>query len=219
MVLLMVMMMVMMMISFDLQCQANIKTYFLCMTESDQRVKILKNPDGTTRNFTEGEPVFFAPEPSTQEPERSSSRTMLRVSAPHLGGTRARVTSTICPPLGANVLKLAPSAGTGRWWNIFGSLLTTTKIPSSQIRSDANRLRPLETSNAKTQSRAGILPGFLSSRVEISVFRAFGRADFHPGGQKTWQDSDLPGPGPTPHPQVCHIITSAGEQSGTALIG
>ncbi|XP_056907204.1 trichohyalin [Takifugu flavidus] len=114
-------------------CQANIKTYFLCMTESDQRVKILKNPDGTTRNFTEGEPVFFAPEPSTQEPERSSSRTMLRVSAPHLGGTRARVTSTICPPLGANVLKLAPSAGTGRWWNIFGSLLTTTKIPSSQM--------------------------------------------------------------------------------------
>ncbi|XP_029698241.1 trichohyalin [Takifugu rubripes] len=67
-------------------CQANIKTYFLCMTESDQRVKILKNPDGTTRNFTEGEPVFFTPEPSTQEPERSSSRTMLRVSAPHLGG-------------------------------------------------------------------------------------------------------------------------------------
>eukprot|EP00066_Takifugu_rubripes_P030406 XP_011619672.1 PREDICTED: genetic suppressor element 1-like [Takifugu rubripes] len=55
-------------------CQANIKTYFLCMTESDQRVKILKNPDGTTRNFTEGEPVFFTPEPSTQEPERSSSR-------------------------------------------------------------------------------------------------------------------------------------------------
>lgn len=48
----MTMTMAMMMISFDLQCQANIKTYFLCMTESDQRVKILKNPDGTPRNFT-----------------------------------------------------------------------------------------------------------------------------------------------------------------------
>ncbi|XP_078112340.1 uncharacterized protein LOC144521657 [Sander vitreus] len=33
-------------------CQANIKSYFLCMTESDQRVKILKNQDGTPRNFT-----------------------------------------------------------------------------------------------------------------------------------------------------------------------
>lgn len=34
------------------QCQANIKSYFLCMTESDQRVKILRNQDGTPRNFT-----------------------------------------------------------------------------------------------------------------------------------------------------------------------
>lgn len=37
---------------FPQQCQAHIKSYFLCMTESDQRVKILKNPDGTPRNFT-----------------------------------------------------------------------------------------------------------------------------------------------------------------------
>lgn len=34
------------------QCQANIRSYFLCMTESDQRIKILKNPDGSPRNFT-----------------------------------------------------------------------------------------------------------------------------------------------------------------------
>lgn len=34
------------------QCQANIKSYFLCMTESNQRVRILKNQDGTPRNFT-----------------------------------------------------------------------------------------------------------------------------------------------------------------------
>lgn len=34
------------------QCQANIRSYFLCMTESDQRVKILRNPDGAPRNFT-----------------------------------------------------------------------------------------------------------------------------------------------------------------------
>ena len=37
---------------FCCQCQANIKNYFLCMTESDQRVKILKNSDGAPRNFT-----------------------------------------------------------------------------------------------------------------------------------------------------------------------
>ncbi|XP_035801019.2 uncharacterized protein LOC118469836 [Amphiprion ocellaris] len=67
-------------------CQANIKSYFLCMTESDQRVKILKNPDGNPRNFTEGDPVYIStPESSPEEPERSSSRTMFRVSAPHMG--------------------------------------------------------------------------------------------------------------------------------------
>ncbi|KAM3609551.1 uncharacterized protein V6R79_016847 [Siganus canaliculatus] len=67
-------------------CQANIKSYFLCMTESDQRVKILKNQDGTPRNFTEGDPIYISsPESSPEEPERSSSRTMLRVSAPHTG--------------------------------------------------------------------------------------------------------------------------------------
>lgn len=67
-------------------CQANIRSYFLCMTESDQRVKILKNPDGTPRNFTEGDPVYLStPESCPEEPERSSSRTMFRVSAPHTG--------------------------------------------------------------------------------------------------------------------------------------
>ncbi|XP_029009583.1 myosin-9 [Betta splendens] len=67
-------------------CQANIRSYFLCMTESDQRVKILKNPDGSARNFTEGDPVYISsPESSTDEPDRSSSRTTLRVSAPHTG--------------------------------------------------------------------------------------------------------------------------------------
>ncbi|XP_074533974.1 uncharacterized protein LOC141796645 [Halichoeres trimaculatus] len=65
-------------------CQANIKSYFLCMTESDQRVRILRNQDGTPRNFTEGDPVYIStPESSPEEPERSMSRTMLRVSAPH----------------------------------------------------------------------------------------------------------------------------------------
>ncbi|XP_070827957.1 uncharacterized protein [Chaetodon trifascialis] len=66
--------------------QANIKSYFLCMTESNQRVKILKNQDGTPRNFTERDPVYIStPESSPEEPERSMSRTMLRVSAPHAG--------------------------------------------------------------------------------------------------------------------------------------
>ncbi|KAG7521946.1 hypothetical protein JOB18_010245 [Solea senegalensis] len=67
-------------------CQANIKSYFLCMTESDQRVKILRNQDGNPRNFTEGDPVYISnPESSPEEPERSSSRTMVRVSAPNTG--------------------------------------------------------------------------------------------------------------------------------------
>ncbi|MEQ2295246.1 hypothetical protein AMECASPLE_012033 [Ameca splendens] len=67
-------------------CQANIKSYFLCMAESNQRVKILKNPDGNPRNFTEGDPVYISTsEDGPEEPERSSSRTMLRISAPHTG--------------------------------------------------------------------------------------------------------------------------------------
>ncbi|CAB1454886.1 unnamed protein product [Pleuronectes platessa] len=67
-------------------CQASIKSYFLCMTESDQRVRILKSQDGTPRNFTEGDPVYIStPASSPEEAERSSSRTMLRVSAPNTG--------------------------------------------------------------------------------------------------------------------------------------
>ncbi|CAL8296071.1 unnamed protein product [Boreogadus saida] len=67
-------------------CQANIKSYLLCMTESDQRVKILKNPNGSARNFTEGDPVYIStPEPNPEDADRSPSRTMLRVSAPQQG--------------------------------------------------------------------------------------------------------------------------------------
>ncbi|XP_056621967.1 myosin-9 isoform X3 [Triplophysa dalaica] len=67
-------------------CQANIKSFFLCMTESDQRVKLLKNQDGTPRNFTEGDPVYIStPDPSSEDSERSSgSRTMFRVAAPRV---------------------------------------------------------------------------------------------------------------------------------------
>ncbi|XP_051513204.1 polyamine-modulated factor 1-binding protein 1-like [Myxocyprinus asiaticus] len=67
-------------------CQANIKSYFLCMTESDQRVKILKNQDGTPRNFTEGDPVYIStPDPNSEDSERSSGRTMFRMAAPRVG--------------------------------------------------------------------------------------------------------------------------------------
>ncbi|KAK2894626.1 hypothetical protein Q8A67_011855 [Cirrhinus molitorella] len=67
-------------------CQANIKSYFLCMTESDQRVKILKNQDGTPRNFTEGDPVYIStPDLNSEDSERSSGRTMFRVAAPRVG--------------------------------------------------------------------------------------------------------------------------------------
>ncbi|KAM9814780.1 uncharacterized protein ACBT44_009832 [Syngnathus typhle] len=68
----------------DKSCQVNIKNYFLCMTESNQRVKILKNQDGTAKNFTEGDPVYISTmsEANLDESE-TSSRTMFRVSAPH----------------------------------------------------------------------------------------------------------------------------------------
>ncbi|XP_039548257.1 polyamine-modulated factor 1-binding protein 1 isoform X2 [Pimephales promelas] len=66
-------------------CQANIKSYFLCMTESDQRVKILKNQDGTPRNFTEGDPVFISTPDLNSEDSERSGRTMYRVAAPRVG--------------------------------------------------------------------------------------------------------------------------------------
>ncbi|XP_035381216.1 uncharacterized protein LOC118241195 [Electrophorus electricus] len=67
-------------------CQANIKSYFLCMTESDQKVKILKNQDGTPRNFTEGDPVYISTvEVDGEDSDRVSGRTILRVAAPKVG--------------------------------------------------------------------------------------------------------------------------------------
>ncbi|KAF7699006.1 golgin subfamily A member 6-like protein 22 [Silurus meridionalis] len=65
-------------------CQANIKSYFLCMTESDQKIKILKNYDGTPRNFMEGDPVYISTA-SDEDSEKSSGRTLLRVAAPTAG--------------------------------------------------------------------------------------------------------------------------------------
>ncbi|XP_070686541.1 tropomyosin-2 [Pempheris klunzingeri] len=90
-------------------CQANIKSYFLCMTESDQRVKILKNQDGTPRNFTEGDPAFiYTSESSPEEPERSSSRTMFRVSAPHTGRDLGPSHFDELPPFGGERPDSAP---------------------------------------------------------------------------------------------------------------
>ncbi|KAK7881902.1 hypothetical protein WMY93_030311 [Mugilogobius chulae] len=67
-------------------CQANIQSFFLCRTESDQKVKILRNPDGTPRNFTEGDPVYISTESGAEDPERSSSRSTVRVVAPGSSG-------------------------------------------------------------------------------------------------------------------------------------
>ncbi|XP_076850994.1 uncharacterized protein LOC143501258 [Brachyhypopomus gauderio] len=84
-------------------CQANIKSYFLCMTESDQRVKILKNQDGTPRNFTEGDPVYISTsEESSKEPDRISGRTILRVAAPTAGRDAEHAHFSDLPSVGAD---------------------------------------------------------------------------------------------------------------------
>ncbi|XP_055078538.1 trichohyalin [Periophthalmus magnuspinnatus] len=80
-------------------CQANIQSFFLCMSESDQRVKILRNPDGTPKNFTEGDPVYISTEASPDDPERSSSRSMVRAVAPGSGGP---VHFDECPPFSSD---------------------------------------------------------------------------------------------------------------------
>ncbi|XP_032380594.1 myosin-14 [Etheostoma spectabile] len=90
-------------------CQANVKSYFLCMTESDQRVKILKNQDGMPRHFTEGDPVYIStPESSPEEPERIPSRTMFRVSAPHTGRDLGPSHFDELPPFGGERPDSAP---------------------------------------------------------------------------------------------------------------
>lgn len=54
-------------------------------------------------------------------------------SLPHTsGGIWARVTSMICPPSEDNAPTLPYSPEAGRWWNISGSRLTTTKIKLGQ---------------------------------------------------------------------------------------
>ncbi|CAL8375993.1 unnamed protein product [Arctogadus glacialis] len=106
-------------------CQANIKSYFLCMTESDQRVKILKNPNGSTRNFTEGDPVYIStPEPNPEDADRSPSSR---------GGTPGPPTSATCPSWEERGPTRPPHDGAGRSWNTSGSQRT---------RSDADQTAP-----------------------------------------------------------------------------
>ncbi|XP_062317747.1 golgin subfamily A member 6-like protein 22 [Osmerus eperlanus] len=91
-------------------CQANIKSYFLCMTESDQRVKILKNQDGTPRNFTEGDPVYIStPEPGVEDADRSPSRTMLRVTAPRVGKDQGPSHFSDLAPMAGDMHEASPT--------------------------------------------------------------------------------------------------------------
>ncbi|XP_062860255.1 uncharacterized protein LOC134322831 [Trichomycterus rosablanca] len=70
------------------------------MTESNQRIKILKNHDGTPRNFTEGDPVYIsAAETGTEDSERSSGRTVRRVAAP-------RTAKDLAPPQFSELLPM-----------------------------------------------------------------------------------------------------------------
>ncbi|KAL4648903.1 transmembrane and coiled-coil domain-containing protein 5A [Arapaima gigas] len=66
-------------------CQANIRSYFLCVAESNQRIKVLKNADGSPRNFTEGDPVYISTvDAGNEEPEGTDvdRYTVYRVTAP-----------------------------------------------------------------------------------------------------------------------------------------
>ncbi|TSK38517.1 hypothetical protein Baya_2933 [Bagarius yarrelli] len=84
-------------------CQANIKSYFLCMTESDQRIKILKNYDGTPKKFTEGDPVYISSaQVSDEDSEKSSERTILRVAAPTSGRDLGSAQFSELSPVGAD---------------------------------------------------------------------------------------------------------------------
>nr|XP_015193588.1 PREDICTED: spindle pole body component 110-like [Lepisosteus oculatus] len=70
-------------------CQVNIKSYFLCVTENDQKIKILKNQDGTPRHLMEGEPVYFStPDTVAEEPGRNQDRLLYRITAPSSSSTR-----------------------------------------------------------------------------------------------------------------------------------
>nr|XP_020645606.1 inner centromere protein-like [Pogona vitticeps] len=64
-------------------CQVKLKSYFLCISESNEHITALRNEDGTLQRFAEGEQVCFSiPSAEAEEKAKSTDRILYRVTAP-----------------------------------------------------------------------------------------------------------------------------------------
>nr|XP_028587114.1 inner centromere protein-like isoform X1 [Podarcis muralis] len=64
-------------------CQVKMKSYFLCINESNEHITVLRNEDGTPQRFAEGEQVCFSvPGVDNEEKAKSTDRILHRVVAP-----------------------------------------------------------------------------------------------------------------------------------------
>ncbi|XP_069079711.1 golgin subfamily A member 6-like protein 7 isoform X1 [Pleurodeles waltl] len=80
----------------DKASQAKFQNFFLCVAESDQRISILKNKDGTPRGFEEGESVSFTvPDSEIDQKGKSHDRIIYRTIAPGSGDGNACQTNEL----------------------------------------------------------------------------------------------------------------------------
>nr|XP_034978043.1 cytadherence high molecular weight protein 2-like [Zootoca vivipara] len=64
-------------------CQVKMKSYLLCINESNEHITVLRNEDGTPQRFVEGEQVCFSiPGVGNEEKAKSTDRILHRVVAP-----------------------------------------------------------------------------------------------------------------------------------------
>ncbi|XP_062823768.1 uncharacterized protein LOC103278325 [Anolis carolinensis] len=64
-------------------CQVKMKSYFLCISESNEHITALRNEDGILQRFVEGEQVCFSiPSTDNEENAKTTDRVLYRVTAP-----------------------------------------------------------------------------------------------------------------------------------------
>ncbi|XP_077786553.1 uncharacterized protein LOC114597877 [Podarcis muralis] len=78
-------------------CQVKMKSYFLCINESNEHITVLRNEDGTPQRFAEGEQVCFSvPGVDNEEKAKSTDRILHRVVAPSSNPGRPQMCG-LCP--------------------------------------------------------------------------------------------------------------------------
>ncbi|XP_077175201.1 uncharacterized protein LOC143828929 [Paroedura picta] len=84
-------------------CQVELKTYFLCISESSEQRSVLNNEDGTPQRFAEGEQVCFSfpagwqtVAAENEEKAKNTNRFLYKIIAPGSNSGQAQ-TFGLCP--------------------------------------------------------------------------------------------------------------------------